>query len=148
MKVIICNIIIFPGTSVFGQIAAQGSNEIYLVKDNINRPPSSNFAPTKEDLEDTAFINDQEIIMYRFDKFKTKRYKGIRQVRKIHTIKTSIPLTDKIDNNELQRTGSRKFVLMLNNEIVYWGYLSSTLSSMVPNSKVDARISSYEFVLN
>jgi len=145
MKVIICSICIFLGASVFGQISAQCRIEIYLVKNSINPSRPYNFTATKEDLEETAFISDQEIIMYSFEKFKTKRrYKCIRRVRRIHTIKTSIS----IDNDSLQRTGSRKFVLMLNNEIVYWGYLSSTLSSVVPDSKVDARLSDFEFELN
>ncbi len=86
-------------------------------------------------------MNDHEIILYQFEKRKVRISDGVKKTRLIHTISISPKLTDRGDDLTLQKTGGRKFALLLDQEVIYWGYLASNLSSLVPHSKVVARIS-------
>lgn len=121
--------------------------EFYVVKESVGRISDKKANITTADLEDSAFITDEEIKMYSIEKSKMKLRGGKRAIHLNHVVKTTIDFTGKLDNLALQRGGSKKFALVVNNEILYWGYLSSILSSIVADSKIEGKVSQSEMHL-
>jgi len=118
----------------FGQSAATCKIEVYLLKKYVKCWDSTyrtcrNFTAPREDWQDTAFIKNEEIVGYTFEKFRTKipRYKKV--TRRIHTIETSVSLTERVQKLNLDMIG-KQFVLVVNGEVIYGGYLMNPMSSI------------------
>ena len=122
----------------WSQMNTKCSVNIYLLNKRVPcwdsvRKNFIRFTPTKEDLQDTPFIKNEEIVSYTFRKFpaKIKGYK--RVIRRVHEIKTSVNLNERIDKLELSLLGcARQLVIVVDGEIIYGLCLNNRLSSWVP----------------
>ena len=124
--------------AIFAQLNSDCKVDIYLVKkfipcwDSVSKKIVP-FTVRLDDLQDTAFIKDEEIISYTFKKFRQKVRKGKKVTAKLHSFQTSSSLNERIDSLHLTLFGcARQFAIVCNNEIVYSGCLNNHLSSWVP----------------
>ena len=124
--------------AVFAQTTSDCRVDIYLVKKFIPCWDSTSkrimpFTVTLNDLQDTAFIKNEEIISYTFKKFKQKVRKGRKVSVKLHSIQTSSSLNKRIDSLHLSLFGcAKQFAIVCDGSIVYSGCLNNRLSSWVP----------------
>jgi hypothetical protein len=130
-------VVLFVFCSAFSQ-SSQCKVEIYLVNRVLDSVDFKVVGLTKAHLESNPLLSNEEILMYTIAK-SSEKIGSKRFVRTRHLLKATISLESKVSNMDLQTKGARKFALLLNNEILYWGYLSSTLSSITPKAGVDAR---------
>jgi len=136
LKLIIVGFILL-GQPVFGQRKNTGNCkiEIYLLNKRINGidsiyKMSGEFKVTKEDLQDTPFIKNSEIISYTIRKFKEKK-------RKIehHHILLSSSVNEKIKAlGEISLCCGLKYALVVNDSIAYGGYFWNPISSWGANA--------------
>jgi hypothetical protein len=129
------------------------------VKPNIDTTKGlrAEFCVTKFDLEDTAFINDNEILGYYFRNKTTKLNDSI-----IVDIKQSFEVSDKvtkrINDLKIPMGSGRQFALVVNDEIIYSGYFWNFYSSWGCNaitafayeSKIDIlrKLPDYDFAID
>jgi len=112
--------------------------DLYLVKEYIQCWDSTtkkimHFIVTLDDLQDTAFIKDEEIISYTFKKFRQKERRSKKMIVKLHSFKTSSSLDERIDSLKLSLFGcARQFAIVCDGEVVYGGCFNNHLSSWVP----------------
>lgn len=127
--------------------------DIFLVKNYINCWDSSSkkitpFTVALDDLEEKAFIRDEEITSYTFKKFKQKVGKWKKVTAKLHSFHTAVSLNGRIDSLHLSLFGcAKQFAIVCNGEIIYSGCLNSHLSSWAPPT-VFATGRDNEFTLN
>jgi hypothetical protein len=128
----------FTCKEIFAQPNSDCRIDIYLVKNIIPCWDSVSkkiipFKVTLNDLQDTAFIKDEEIVSYTFKKFKQKVRKGRKVTAKLHSFQTSSSLNKRIDSLNLSLFGcASQFAIVCNGNIVYSGCLNNHLSSWVP----------------
>jgi hypothetical protein len=119
----------------FGQTINNMSSKIefYLlksVKSNIDTTKTlrAQFFVDKNDLEDTAFIKDNEILGYSFRntnvKFKDANILDTRQAFDVSTI-----VTKRVENLKIPLGSGRQFALVVNGTIIYSGYFWNLISS-------------------
>jgi hypothetical protein len=125
---------------VVGQLSAQHCViEVYLVKDS-EAARKNDFSPTLAYLEATPLIAHNEIVSYQYQKRKAPEKSRKVTGTGFHHIETNIDFASRVPNQQLQAKGPRKFVLLVDKQIIYWGYLTSTLSSVVAEAKVQAQV--------
>jgi len=122
----------------FGQNQSNCRVDIYLVKKYINCWDTATkkiipFKVTLEDLQDTAFIKNEEIISYTFKKFRNKVSTHKKITARLHSIQTTVSLNQRIDSLHLSLFGcARQFAIVCDGEIIYGGCLNNHLSSWIP----------------
>ncbi len=128
--------------AAFGQSKSSCRVDIYLVKNRINCWDTTTkkiipFQVTKEDLQDTPFIKNEEIILHTFRKFRSKVGKGKKVTARLHSFQTSISVNERIDSLHLSLFGcAKQFAIVCDGEIIYGGCLNNRLSSWVPPTVV------------
>ncbi|MDJ1483837.1 hypothetical protein QNI16_25275 [Cytophagaceae bacterium YF14B1] len=122
-------------TTSFGQTDNKQNCKIefYLlksVKPNLDTTSKlrGSFAVSKADLEDTAFIQDHEILGYNFRK-DTARSKGLNFITIQQSFEVALDVTKKINSLNISLSQGRQFALVVNGTIVYSGYFWNILSS-------------------
>jgi len=104
--------------------------EIYLLNKSIKafdttRRVVGKFNVKKEDLQDTAFIKDNEIISYTIEKYKLNRKR-----KYWHKILLSGSIDDRIKRlGDIPLCCGIKYALVINDEVAYSGYLWNPISS-------------------
>lgn len=126
------------GVAAFAQRKANCRVDIYLVKNYIYNWDSvakklKPFTVTLQDLQDTAFIKNEEIVLYTYTKLRGKFPGRKRFAVKQHSFETSTSLSERIDSLHLSLFGcARQFAVVCNGEVVYGGCLNNQWSSWVP----------------
>lgn len=124
--------------AIFAQGTPDCRVDIYLVKKFIPCWDSTSkrivaFTVTLDDLQDSAFIKDEEIISYTFKKIRQNVRKGKKVIAKLHSFHTSSSLSARIDSLHLSLFGcAKQFAIVCNGEIIYGGCLNNHLSSWAP----------------
>jgi hypothetical protein len=86
------------------------------------------FQITREDLANTPFIKDEEILCYlRFN--DTIKIKGQLVIQVRHQIKVRSSVAGSVNKLDMPLCCGRQFAVVLNGEIIYGGYFWSLLSS-------------------
>lgn len=125
-------------SSILAQEKKNCRIDIYLVKNYIDCWDSTTkkiipFQVTLQDLEDTAFIKNEEIISYTLTRLRTKFQKNKRITVKFHHFRTSPSLTARIDRLQLSISGcAKQFAIICDGEIIYGGCLNNIRSSWAP----------------
>lgn len=125
-------------SAFFAQTNSDCRIDIYLVKKFIPCWDSTSkkivpFTVTLNNLQDTPFIKNEEIVSYTFKKFRQKQRKGRTVTAKLHTLQTSSSLNERIESLHLSLFGcAKQFAIVCNGSIVYSGCLNNHLSSWVP----------------
>ncbi len=143
MKYFLIPILIITGNVIIAQPKSNCRIDIYLVKNYVRCWDTVTkkivpFNVTIDNLQDTAFIKDEEIILYTFKKFKQKiRIWGSRRRKKItarlHSLQLSSSVNDRIDSLSLSLFGcAAQFAIVCDGEIIYGGCLNNHMSSWVP----------------
>lgn len=115
---------------------------IYLVKKPVNCWDSVTqkiipFVLTKEDLQDTPFIRNGEIVRYTITKVYGKMAGRKTVVYRFHKIQTAMSVNARIDSLRLSLFGCAwQFALVCDGKIVYSGCINNHLSSWVPPAVV------------
>ncbi|MBK8521455.1 MAG: hypothetical protein IPL54_11505 [Chitinophagaceae bacterium] len=101
--------------------------EIYLLKksyplyDTVTKKMIP-FTPTLEDLEDTAFIKNSELVSYAVRKYSIKN-KGQKRYRKQdHVAEFQYSLDQRMERLNLSVKLAKQFALVVNGQIVYGGH--------------------------
>jgi hypothetical protein len=107
--------------------------EFYLLKkfkpgSDTTKKSMANFSVDMNDLADTAFIKDNEIIGYSF-KTDTIKYNGKSMIATRQMFKVVASVTERINKLNLPLCCGRQFALVVNGQIVYAGYLWNLVSS-------------------
>lgn len=123
---------------IFAQPKTDCNIAVYLVKKPVYCYDTATnkwfpFAVTLQDLEDTAFIKNEEIAFYSYRKIITKYSDGRKYNWPLHKLHTSVSLTERIDQLRLHITYcAKQFAIVCNGEIVYAGCLNNSSSAWVP----------------
>ncbi|MBS1509281.1 MAG: hypothetical protein JST86_00455 [Bacteroidetes bacterium] len=154
MKVIITGIFFAGLLIVVGIDAAAQQNatntckvEIYLLNKKIKAFDSAlkiagSFYPKKEDLQDTPFIKDKEIISYTIE----KRNKAKKRDH-TYTIYLSHSISNKINSiRDISICCGLKFAIVINDSLIFGGYFWNPISSFTANA-VTAYIHDDDIVL-
>ena len=100
--------------------------EFYLLKKEIPVVINSmDFHATRDDLEDTAFITNDEITSFSIKKNTTKDSKTVEQ----HFFHVSQEVVERINKLEIPLFPGKQFVLLVDGEIIYGGYFWNFFSS-------------------
>ena len=118
--------------------------EFYLLKNIVESIDStgmlSNFNVTKDELEDTAFITDDEIMS-----FFVKKYTKDNKITEEHFFYVPKTVVERINELKIPLCCGRQFALLVDREIAYGGYFWNHFSSFGCNGIVayayDERIS-------
>jgi hypothetical protein len=146
MKLFFTLVVLMTCNGIFAQSKSNCKIEIYLVKkyiycwDTINKKITP-FEVSLADLQDTAFIKNEEIVSYTFRKFKRKYRlksgKSKRFTHTLHSIKISSLLNERIDSLHLSLFGcAKQFAIVCDGEVIYGGCVNNPLSSWVPPSVI------------
>ncbi len=111
--------------------------EIYLLK---KRYPSYDtvtkkmipFTPTFEDLEDTAFIKNSELVTYTITKYSIKNKGQKRYAKQVHVAEFQYSLDQRMERLNLSVRLAKQFALVVNGQIVYGGHFLNKYVSVSP----------------
>jgi len=133
IRVIIINILVLLfAINGYGQTCKV---EFYLLKRVVESVDStgmlSNFHVTVDDLEDTAFIKDDEITS-----FSIKKDTIDNKIRERHIFGVPKTVVERINKLEIPLCGGKQFALLVDGKIVYEGYFWNFYSSFGCNGIV------------
>ena len=151
IKLIISFLMLIFTINVYGQTCKV---EFYLLKRVIESVDSSgklsNFTITKDDLEDTAIITNEEIISFStrkdtlifirpeiwitYEDYITHPF--VKKIREEFVFNVSKTVVDRINELEIPLCCGKQFALLVDNNIIYGGYFWSLLSSFGCNGIV------------
>ncbi len=126
-------LILLIGNLAFAQIDDSPNCEIkiYLLRDNSTTYTDKvmeRFFVTKADLEDTAFIDDSEILSY-IIKRDTSDIEGITAIKERHWLIVSPEIVERVTDLSIPLCCGRKFALLVDGSIAYTGYFWNYYSS-------------------
>lgn len=111
--------------------------EIYLLKkhyplyDTVTKKMIP-FIPTPEDLEDTAFIKNSELISYTIKKYSIKNKGQKRYTKQDHVAEFQYSLDQRMEQLNLSVKLAKQFALVVNGQIVYGGRFLYKYTSVSP----------------
>ena len=127
IKFIISVLMIFFSMSGYGQTCKVEFYVLNRIVETIDSSSytSANFLVTIDDLEETAFIADNEITSFYIQKYITKNNKTLEQ----HFFIVPKTVIDRINEQEIPLCCGKQFALLVNGNIVYGGYFWNFYSS-------------------
>ena len=110
--------------------------EFYLLNrvipnDDSTKGYAKKFTATLNDLADTAFIKNEDIVNYSITSYKdsTKENGKNSPIRESHKIKLRYPIEEKLQVLGISLCCGRQFALVVNGQICYSGYFWNIISS-------------------
>ena len=108
--------------------------EIYLLKTikpnlDTSKTLQSEFSVSKDDLTDTPFIRDLEIISYVFLRDTSRGVHGQNIVEERHGFKVNSNVTKRVNNLKIPLCCGRQFAVVVNSQVAYAGYFWNLRSS-------------------
>ncbi len=140
MKLLTLFFLLFLNKTFYGQQSVDHDCkiEIYLLKKNINNADSllkgpGQFKAAIEDLQETALINNEEIITYTIE--KNRLYDGKHTITRYqHYFQLRDSSIKKLNDKVPGWFDNEQFALVVNNKIIYTGWLINSHSSVIPRS--------------